>query len=149
MVEFNWRSDREKPTFGMSWNGFNVYANDKKSIDEVRRLEHVAGSWKVIEKALRDHIDRQQASELVKHVQLEVAEETEKKLLSALRAAWHELNTIKARDGVAYHRDPPYRGGTPYSTEEHWATVTDNCAEAIEHCTGEPPKPWPFPWETE
>jgi hypothetical protein len=75
--------------------------------------------------------------------------ETEKMLVAALRAAWHELNTIRARDGVAYHREYPYRGGTPYCAEEAWGELTNRCAKAIEAATGEPPKPWPFTWEAE
>ena len=64
-------------------------------------------------------------------------------LLVALRYAWHELNTIRARDGVAYHR----RDEMPYCTEEWWDELTEKCASAIEAASGEPPKPWPFKWE--
>lgn len=67
----------------------------------------------------------------------------EKMLLSSLRAAWHELNTIRARDGVAYHKND----GMPYCTEEWWDELTERCAFAIEYVSGEPPKPWPFKWE--
>ena len=70
-----------------------------------------------------------------------------KMLLGALRAAWHELNTIRARDGVAYHREYPYRGGTPYTTAECWDELVERCDAAIQAATGEPPKPWPFAWE--
>ena len=66
-------------------------------------------------------------------------------LLSALRAAWHELNTIKARDGVAYHKDD----GMPYCTEEYWLELTTRCEVAIAYATGDAPKPWPFAWEKE
>ncbi len=76
-------------------------------------------------------------------------EEIERELVGALRAAWHELNTIRARDGVAYHREPPYRGGTPYCAEEAWDALTQRCAAAIESATGAPPMPWPFAWENE
>ena len=67
----------------------------------------------------------------------------EKVLLTALRNAWAELNAIKARDGVAYHRND----GMAYCDEGWWATVTEMAAAAIEATTGEPPKPWPFAWE--
>ena len=71
----------------------------------------------------------------------------ERELVSALRAAWHELNTIRARDGVAYHREYPYLGGTPYCAEEAWNDLTERCGRVIELATGEPPNPWPFQWE--
>jgi hypothetical protein len=75
----------------------------------------------------------------------EAALEAENKmLLGALRAAWQELNTIKARDGVAYQHDI---WSTPYTTEEYWAELVERCDAAIQAATGEPPKPWPFAWE--
>lgn len=71
--------------------------------------------------------------------------ERERLLLAALRAAWQELNTIRAREGVPHHRDD----GMPYCTEDWWAELTECCAFAIEHVSGEPPKPWPFKWENQ
>lgn len=67
----------------------------------------------------------------------------ERQLVTALRHAWHELNTIRARDGVAYHLND----GMPYCTEEWWSELTEMCASGVEAATGERPKPWPFPWE--
>ena len=69
----------------------------------------------------------------------------ERQLVTALRNAWHEMNGIRARDGVAYMR----REGMPYCTEEWWDTVTEMASTAIQAATGEPPKPWPFAWEIE
>jgi hypothetical protein len=67
----------------------------------------------------------------------------EKQLVTALRHAWQELNTIRARDGRPFHRDD----GMPYCTEEWWNELTEMCDAAIKTATGEPPKPWPFKWE--
>lgn len=69
--------------------------------------------------------------------------DTERRLVTALRHAWQEMNAIRARDGVAYH----HGDGMPYCTEGWWSDVVDMSATAIEAATGEPPKPWPFPWE--
>ena len=41
---------------GMSWSGFNV-SGDKKSIDEVRRLQHREGFLLQIEATLRERVD--------------------------------------------------------------------------------------------
>lgn len=116
----------------MSWGGFDLLG-DRKSINEVSRLQHCEDRMKALEVIVKDERER--------------AETLEKTMVSALRAAWHELNTIRARDGVAYHQAYPFHGGTPYCTEEAWDELTKRCAAAVEASTGEPPKPWPFAWE--
>lgn len=67
----------------------------------------------------------------------------ERQLVTALRYAWHEINTIRARDGRPYH----HNDGMPYCTEEWWSELRQMCSEAIEAATGERPMPWPFKWE--
>lgn len=64
-------------------------------------------------------------------------------LVTALRNAWAELNAIRARDGVPYHRN----NGMPYCSEDWFSSVVDECATAIEAATNDMPKPWPFSWE--
>lgn len=67
----------------------------------------------------------------------------EQLLVTALRNAFDELNAIRARDGTPYHRDD----GIPYSTEEYFSSVVEECSAAIEAATGEIPRPWGFSWE--
>lgn len=69
----------------------------------------------------------------------------EKQLVAALRDAWHMLNAIRACEGVPYHR----YDGMPYCTDGSFSDLVDECHAAIEAITGEPPKPWPFAWESE
>lgn len=67
----------------------------------------------------------------------------EQLLVTALRNAFDELNAIRARDGTPYHRDD----SIPYSTEEYFSSVVEECSAAIEAATGEIPRPWGFSWE--
>lgn len=57
------------------------------------------------------------------------------RLRCAAWAAWKELNTIRARDGIPYCYD-----GTPSSvTEEYFSQVVDELSDVL----GEDAKPWP------
>jgi hypothetical protein len=69
----------------------------------------------------------------------------ERKLVSALRYAWHELNMIRARDGRPYAK----WDGMPTCTEAWWDELTKKCGAVVEEITGQPPMPWPFSWEKE
>lgn len=64
----------------------------------------------------------------------------EKQLLSAVWKAWHELNAIRARDGVPYN----YQGFKSDVDPVYFSSVVDECDFAIETATGEQTKPW-FP----
>jgi len=63
----------------------------------------------------------------------------EKQLTNALWMAWHELNTIRARDGVPR----TYGGFKSDVNEEYFSEVVDTCSAAIQAATGQPPTPWP------
>jgi hypothetical protein len=67
----------------------------------------------------------------------------EKQLAGALWKAWHELNTIRARDGVPR----THQGFKSDVAEDYFSEVVDECGAAIQAATGEPPKPWPLTFQ--
>ena len=95
------------PAHGLSWSGYNVQAPDRASIDEVKRVVHVAAQvdeWRQELQALRAENERlrQELSDEVYengiHITRLVEHEAEvERLREALRQAADEPNIDRAR----------------------------------------------------
>ena len=61
-------------------------------------------------------------------------------VIKAMAEAWHEMNVIRARDGVPYCSD----GRKSDVSQEYWDGIMDRLGKAIEEASGFPPHCHPY-----